>query len=285
MRGQLEALNTLVSDGVRQGESEWLQKGIDPERPSSEQEHSLLDEVKHANTSDEKDRLYFRLALLSLGGDGAKARDYVSKIDESSFRKQARAWVDWSLAVRAVKDKKAEAALDLARDGELTNIQRVWVLTQSAKLLAKADHDKALSLLDEAKSTARRIDRDDTDRPRGLLAVAGVMRQVEPARAWDAICDAVEAANRVEGFTGEDSLLATTINAGSQILIKKENAPDFDVAGLFSEAARSDFDRTVLLAGGLKGEAPRVNAVIAVARAALSEKDRPVKPPRASARN
>jgi hypothetical protein len=285
MRGQLEALNALVSDGVRQGESEWVQKGIEPARPSSEQERSLLDEVEHANTSDEKDQLYFKLALFSLDGDGAKARDYVSKIDESSFRKQARGWVDWSLAVKAIKEKKAEAALELAKDGELTDIQRVWVLTQSAKLLAKTDHDSALSLLDEAKSKARLIDRDDADRPRGLLAVAGALRQVEPARVWDAISDAVEAANWVEGFTGEDSLLTTTINARSQILIKKENASDFDVAGLFGEAARGDFDRAVILAGGFKGEAPRVNAVIAVARAVLSEKDGPVNPPRASARN
>jgi hypothetical protein len=285
MRGQLESLNALVSDDARRGESEWVQKGINPERPSSDQEHSLLDEVEHANTSDEKDQLYFRLALLSLGGDGAKARDYVSKIDESSFRRQARAWVDWSLAVKAVKDKKADAALELAKDGELTNIQRVWVLTQSAQLLAKTDHDKALSLLDEAKSTARLIDRDDTDRPRGLLAVAGAMRRVEPVRSWEAIADAVEAANWVKGFTGEDSLLTVTASAKSQILIKKENVPDFDVEGVFGEMARSDFDRAVQLAGAFKGEAPRVNTVIAVARAVLNEKGTPVKTPRTSAKN
>ena len=285
MRGQLESLDSVVGDGARQGDSEWVQKGIDPERPSSDQEHSLLDEVEHANTSDEKDQLYFRLALLSLGGDGAKARDYVSKIDESSFRRRAQAWIDWSLAVKAIKDKKTKVALDLARDGELTNIQRVWALTQSAKLLATADHDRALSLLDEAKSTARRIDRDDIDRPRGLLAVAGAMRRVEPVRMWDSISDAVEAANWVESFTGEDSLLTATVNAESQILIKKENVPDFDVEGVFGEAARSDLDRAVQLAGGFKGEAPRVNAVIAIARGVLNEKNATVTTPRTAAKD
>jgi hypothetical protein len=48
---------------------------------------------------------------------------------------------------------------------------RVRALTQTAKLLAKTDHDKALSLLDEANSAARRLDRTDPDRPRGLFAV------------------------------------------------------------------------------------------------------------------
>lgn len=285
MRGQLDALNSLVSDGVRQGESEWVQKGITPEQPATDSERALLDEVEHADTSDEKEQLYFKLALLSLDGDGTKARDFVSKIDDSSFRRQARAWVDWSLAVKAVKDKKAEAALELAKDGELTHIQRVWVLTQSARLLAKTDHDRALSLLDEAKSTARRIDRDDVDRPRGLLAVAGAMRVVEPTRVWDAISDAAEAANATEGFTGADSMLTATVNAKSQILIKKENVPDFDLEGIFGETARSDFDRAVLLAGGFKGEAPRVNAVIAIARAVLNEKGAPVTTRRTAAKN
>jgi hypothetical protein len=36
-----------------------------------------------------------------------KARDYVGKIDDSSFRKLAQAWVDWSLVVAAVKKKKS----------------------------------------------------------------------------------------------------------------------------------------------------------------------------------
>lgn len=285
MRGQLEALNSFVSDGVRQGEDEWVQKGITPEQSAADSERSLLDEVERADTSDEKDQFYFRLALLSLDVDGAKARDYVSKIDDISFRRRARAWVDWSLAVKAVKDKKAETALELAKDGELTHIQRVWVLTQSAKLLAKTDHDRALSLLDEAKSTARSIDRDDVDRPRGLLAVAGAMRVVEPTRMWDAISDAAEAANATEGFTGEDSMLTETVNARSQILIKKENVPDFDIEGVFGETARSDFDRAILLAGGFKGEAPRVNAVIAVARAVLNDKGVPVATRRAAVKN
>lgn len=285
MRGQLEALNSLVSDGVRQGEAEWVQKGINPEQSTADSERSLLDEVEHADTSGEKDQLYFRLALLSLDGNGTKARDYVSKIDDISFRRQARAWVDWSLAVKAVKDKKSEPALELAKDGELTHIQRVWVLTQSAKLLAKSDHDRALSLLDEAESAARRIDRDDVDRPRGLLAIASALRVVEPTRVWDAISDAAEAANATEGFTGEDSMLTATVNAKSQILIKKENVPDFDIEGIFGETARSDFDRAVMLAGGFKGEAPRVNAVIAVARAVLNEKGAPVTTRRTAAKN
>ena len=275
VRGQLESLHAQVSDDVRRGDDEWVRKGIAPEPTPADRQQSRLDEVERARTSGERDELYFRLALLALGDDGAKAREYVGRIDDLSFRTRARAWVDWVLAFRAVEKKQTESALELIAGGELTRIQRVWLLTQTAKLLAKTDREKAQSLLDDARSEARRLDRLDPDRPRGLLAVANAQRLVEPSRVWDAVADAVEAANSADGFTGEDGLLASNVNSKDRIMKRTDSAPDFDVAGVFGEAARGDLERAIQLARGFKGEAPRTNAVIAVARAVLSEKAAP----------
>jgi hypothetical protein len=272
VRGQFESLGAQLSDGVRESEDEWVRKGIAPERPPADQERSLLGEVERARTPDERDELYFRLALLSLAGDDAKVRDYVSRIEERSFRERAQAWVDWNLALKAVEKKRVETALELAGGGTLTRIQRVLLLTRAAKLLAQTDRERALSLLDDARSEARRIDRLDPDRPRGLLAVANAQRVVEPSRVWDSISDAVEAANSAEDFTGADGVLISSVNSKSQISKKTDSAPEFDVAGLFGEVAKSDLERATLLAGGFKGEAVRANAVIAIARAVLDEK-------------
>jgi hypothetical protein len=279
MRDQFEALNSLVSDGVRQGESEWTQKGIGPEKSLADQEQSLLDQTDHARSSDERDQLYFKLALLAVGKDDLKARDYVSKIAESEFRKQAQAWVDWGLATEAIRKKKIESALELARIGELTHIQRVWLLTQTAKLLAKSDREKALSLLDDATSEARRIENVDLDRPRGLLAIANALALIEPSRAWDAVFDAVKAANSTEGFTGEDAVLTQTIRTTDAIRVSPNAVPDFDISGIFGKLASDDYDRIVQLARGYQGEAPRANATIAIARAVLNEQ-RPAVPTR-----
>ena len=276
MRGMFESLGSQLSDGVRQGEDEWVQKGITPEKPFADGESSLLHDIEGASTSDERDRLYFRLAVLALENDGAKARDYVDKIDALSFRRRARSGVDWRLAVSAVEKKKVETAMEMA-GGELTHIQRVWVFTQSAKILAKSDRDKALSMLDDARAEIRLLDRSDPDRPRGLLAVACALRVVDPSRVPDAVADAVEAANSSEGFTGEDGAIATTVNGGDRILRRTDAVPDFDVRGLFGEMAKTDFERVVQLAGSFKGEGPRANALIAVARAALNEKPAPAK--------
>jgi hypothetical protein len=284
MRGQFEALNSLVSDGGRQGENEWVQKGISPEKELADQEQPLLDQIDHAKTSDERDELYFRLALLALSKDDLKARDYVSKIDESGFRKQAQAWVDVGLAISAIGKKKIETALELVRIGELTHIQRVWILTQAAKLLGKTDRDKALSLLDDATVEARRIEGVDLDRPRGLLAIANALKLIEPSRAWDAVFDAVKAANSTDGFTGEDGVLTLTLNSKGGIMMRPDAVPDFDIEGIFGKLANDDYDRVVQLARGFQGEAPRANATIAIARSVLDTNNTPTKPEKRAAR-
>ena len=285
MRGQFEALNSLVSDGVRQGENEWVQKGISPEKELADQEQPLLDQIDHAKTSDERDELYFKLALLALSKDDLKARGYVSKIDAGWFRKLVQAWVDASLVINAISKKKVETALELARTGELTHIQRLWLLTQAAKLLAKTDRDKALSLLDDAMAEARRIEGADLDRPRGLLAIANALKVVEPARAWDAIFDAIKATNSTEGFTGEDGALTLHVNSRSLNSTKTERVPDFDIEGIFGAVASDDYERAVQLARGFQGEAPRANATIAIARSVLNEKSVPVPAPQPATKN
>ena len=272
MRSQFEALNSLVSESVRGRETESPQKGITPEEPFATQEASLLDEIEHAKTSDESDQLYFKLALLALKNDDVKARDFVSKIEESDFRKQAQEWVDWGLAIRAVKNQKAELALELNRIGELTHIQRVWVLTQTAKLLAKTDREKALTLLETATAEARRISGGDLDRPRALFAIANAFRVVEPGRVSEAIFEAVKAANSAEGFVGEGGVITQTINSKNVISVIPQDVPDFDIEEIFGALANGDYEGAVQLARGFQGEAPRTNATIAIARSVLNQK-------------
>jgi hypothetical protein len=285
IRRQFETLSSLISDDARQRENDWIQKGLTPEKVLADQEQPLLDQIEHAKTSEERDELYLKLALLALSKDDMRARDYVSKIEESWFRKQAQAWVDPCLAISAIAKKKIEVALEMARIGELTHIQRVWILTQAAKLLAKTDRDKALSLVDDAATEARRIEEIDLDRPRGLLAVANALKLVEPPRAWDAVFDAVKAANSTEGFTGEDGVLALEINGKSQLSYRKDGVPDFDLEGIFSRLANDDYDRAVQLTRGFQGEAPRANATIAIARSVLNEKSAPVITPQMPRKN
>ena len=272
LRGQVEAVAALVSDDLRKGDNEWIRKRISPDSQPAEREQSLLDEIDRAKTSTERDSLYLKLALIAVDKDDLTARDYVSKIEDSGSRKRAEAWVHWSLALKAIQKKRVDLALELAKSQELAHIQRVWIYTQAAKLLASNDREKALSLLNEASIEVGRIDNSDLDRPRGLLAIANAFTLIDPARAWEVTFEAIKAANSTEGFTGEDAALTLTLNNATQIFRKTEAVPDFDVQGIFTKLAVSDFERTVQLARAFQAEAPRANATIVIARTVLETK-------------
>jgi hypothetical protein len=271
MHSQFETLSSLVNEEQRNAQDETLKRGIGPEKSVADQQQPLLDQIERARTSDERDELYFRLALLAAYRDDPEARVYVSKIEESEFRKRAQAWIDWELAIAAIDKKKVERALQLLRVGELNHVQRVWLLTQTAKLLAKTDTSKALSLTEEAIEEARRIEGSDGDRPGSLLAIANALQLLDASRVWDTLFEAVKAANSAESFAGDKGAIKTHMNSKGQLSQKTQPVPDFNVRGIFEQVARSDYDRAIQLAAGFQGEAARANATIAIAQAVLNE--------------
>lgn len=284
LRAQVELLTPLLSKDLRNDDDEWLRKGIDNESAAS-REQSLLEQIDHAGSSAERDDLYLKLALLALDKNNGKARDYAGKIDRGNLRKGAFAWVDWISALRAIEQDKHESALELVRTGELTHIQRVWILTAVAKARAKLDREQARTLINNATAEVNRIDSSDLNRPRGLLAIANALREVEPAQAWEVAFDAVKAANSVDDFTGEDGSLTSTLNNSSQILRRTDATPDFEIPGLFEKLARTDADRTIELARGFQSEGPRALATIAIASVLLKDQKPPNGAAQTSGRN
>jgi hypothetical protein len=201
-----------------------------------------------------------------------RARDYVSKVEDTELRKQLQAYIDPSLASYAVQKKNTDQALELVQRGELNHLQKVWVLTETAKILAPTDNEKATELVEAAGAEARRIDVSDPTRAQALVAVANALRVVDPPRVWDATFDAVKAANSATGFTGEDGELVLKFQSKSGSSVNTNDIPEFDLEGIFRELAQQDLDRAVELARGFEGEGPRAVATIAIARGVLDNK-------------
>jgi hypothetical protein len=211
-----------------------------------------------------------------IGDNGElRARDYIDKIEDSELRQMTRAYVDVAMTLRAIDKKDTDLVFELVRTGELTHMQKAWALASVAKLLAKTDHDKSLAVIEDAAAEARRIEGSDPDRARALMAVANAMLISDRGKSWDATYDAVKAANSSEGFTGEDGVIRIALQAKGMSSSRSSSVADFDVLGIFSELARDDYNRTVELARGFEREAPRANAVIAIAKAILENKDKP----------
>ena len=112
LRSEMAVLGQGTEQDVREEDDENpIQRGITPDRKPEDVEKSLLDRIDRAKTSDERDALYLQLATRTAQKGDMRARDFTEKIEESELRKQARPYVDMTLALNAVEKKDTEKAL------------------------------------------------------------------------------------------------------------------------------------------------------------------------------
>lgn len=273
LRSQAEALSTLVSKDTRdRDDDDFVRKGVRPDKFEQNWEQSLRDQLDRARTPAERDLANYRLAVLLAGKGDLSARDYVDKIDESELRTNARSFIDTRLAEHAVYQKDVDRIIELIRTGQLSHLYKARLLSQAAKLLAKSDNEKAVTLIEMAAAEARRISPSDADSPRALLAVATAMLTVNPAAVWDAMSEAVKASNSAESFSGEGGQLSYSMSTRGMSYSSQENVPDFDLEGIFKTLTEQNYDKVVELAQGFTRQAPRAVATIAIARTVLEEK-------------
>lgn len=249
-----------------------IQRGITPDRASEDVEKSLLDRIDRARTAAERDALYLQLAIRTAQKGDLRARDFSDKIEDGELRKQAKPYVDMTLGMNAVEKKDTEKALTIAAKGELSHLQRAWLLTQAAKSLPPADRDRALEIIAEAAVEARRIDVSDPDRPRALVAVANAFLAIDRARAWETMLEVAKASNSAEGFNGEDGRLTMRLQSKNMTSMRSSTVDDFNLPGVFRTLSQENATQAIELARSFEREAPRATALIAVARTLLSEK-------------
>jgi len=275
---QLKAEMSVLAQGSRRGlqdeDDESLRRGLVPERSSEDMERSLLDRLDRAKTGEERDGIYVLLALRNADKGDMRARDFVEKIDSMDVRKQVKPYVDMTLAINAVGKKDFDTALTLAEVGELTHIQRVWLLTQAAKQMPPAAKERALETIENAAAEARRIGGSEPDRTRALVAVANAYLTVDRPRAWEMMLEVAKASKSVEGFSGEDGRLILRMQTQMQTSLRTNTVEDFNLTGVFRALAQDNADQAVELARSFEREAPRSTALIAVARTLLGDKGR-----------
>ena len=273
LRNEMEVLAQGTDRDVRDEDDPYpIQRGITPDRKPEDIEKSLLDRIERAKTSEERDALYLQLAARAAQRGDMRARDFTEKLEDSELRKQARPYVDMYLAKNVVEKKETEKALLLADKGELTHIQKTWILTQVAKGLPPGDREKALDMVGEAMTEARRVDVSDPDRPRALLAVGNAYLTLDRARAWETMLEVAKASNSAIGFNGEDGSLSMKLQSKNMTSFHSSTVDDFNLPGIFRALAKENATQAIELARSFEGEAPRAAALIAVARALLSEK-------------
>jgi hypothetical protein len=276
LRGEMASLGQGTQRSARDEDDDdgLPQRGLAPEQNPADREKALLDRIDRARTPAERNAIYLQLATINANKGDLRARDFVEKIDDSEMRDKVRPYIDMTLALNVVEKKDTEKTLNIARTGELSHIQRVWVLTQAVKTMPKTDREKALEIVAEAAAEARRIEPSDADRPRALIAVANALMSLDAPRGWEALPEIAKAANSAQDFTGEDGRLMIRLQTPSMTSIRTSTVDDFNLTGLFRTLTQENYTEAVQLARNFEREAPRATAVISIARTILSEKQK-----------
>ena len=273
LRAEMSVLGQGVEDDVRDlDEDNPIQPMNTPERKAEDVEKSLLDRIDRAKTSAERDAIYLQLAARTAQKGDMRARDFTEKIEDSELRTKARPYVDMNLAMHAAEKKDTEKALLLASKGELSHIQRVWLLAEAATAMPPAEREQALQTIAEALAEARRIDVSDPDRPRALVAVANALLALDRTRAWEMMLEVAKASNSAEGFNGEDGRLTMQLRTKNMASMRSSTIDEFNLPGVFRVLAQENANQAIEIARSFENEAPRATALIAVARALISEK-------------
>ena len=271
LRTQMTALASYVPGEFQQGANRAVTVGIQPESSEGDPLQRMQERLDHASKSEERDAIYADYAVTLTQDGDPRARDLVDKIENSELRKSVKAYTDFQLAQAVIRKKDVTEAVRLVKNGELTSIQKVWVLTSAAKLVTATERSRAADLLDEALAESRRISGSDPDRARALTAVAAGLEGIDRVRAWETLAEVVKAANSAEGFTGEDSRISARLQTKFMVVMTNATAEDFDLLIVFRHLARADLLRAIQIAKTFTGEAPRAVATLAIARSVLEK--------------
>jgi hypothetical protein len=280
LRAKMASLAPDTPDELRRPGNNALTSGLVPEDPNRDRVGETLGRLDRAKTADERDAVYVDAVFDAVRQKDARVEEFLGKIEDIDTRKRLRAFIDIEAARNAVNEKDVAELLRLARGGTLTSFQRVWALTEAARLVSKNEQGHAVELLDEALTEAKeRIDPASKERVSALVAVATQLVELDRARAWEVMLEVVRASNAAKDYTGEDGRISNRFQSKNMTMSSSSSAQSFDLTDIFTKLAHEDLQRAADLAHTFEGESPRAFATLAVARTVLgkTEQQKPVR--------
>jgi hypothetical protein len=270
LSAHLASMGPEVAQKTSSNDDIALNRGLNgSDRPSFDDE--LKDRLDRAQNVDERDKAYAHAAMSAADAADPRARDFVDKIEDSDTRKGIKTFVDYNLIGGLLRNKREEEALALIRKSDLPVTLRARFLTSVGALVVKNDRTRAIELLNEALTDARRLEQT-SDQAYLLLALLRQFSAIDRVRTWELLSETTKAANRISDFTGENSQTAFTLEGKFSIRLITELASPSDLAEVFHTLATENFYQALDAGKTFSGDAPKASAMIAVARAVLDEK-------------
>ncbi len=276
LRTQLQALSAGPGTELND-ESPLLKQGFQTDATESSVLETMQEQIDHAKSSRERDRIYADVAVTLASRGDSRAQEFAQKIEDSDRRTQVLRYVDFELVRFALLMKRFSETIRLAASEHLSHSQRAWAFMQAAQLIKDSGPQRALELLEKAANEARRIDTQDPNRTSLLIGVASQIFSDDRVRAWEIMGEVVKAANNSERFSGENVELRFPFATKSGLRITSVGGADLGLSGALRSLAKDDLYRSIDLAKAFKNDAPRAIALLAVASSLLEKVDTPVR--------
>jgi hypothetical protein len=269
---QLAALGPEASRATADAGASSLNRGMSGDGQREGIDNELKDRLDRARGADARDQAYAFAAMRAADQGDSRARELVDKIEDPDTRNGVRTFVDYEYIRTLITKQRIDEALLLVRKADLPHTLRTHFITQAAAIAAKNDRGRAIELLGEALTEARRIDAGTAERAYCLVALLTQFSELDKTRGWELLNETIKAANAVADFSGENG--HTTINLEGKFSIRMgtELVTPTTLPDLFASLAEDNFYQAVDAGKSFSGDAPRALVTISIARVAFADK-------------
>jgi len=232
---------------------------------SADQEsvQDLLAKAQFASNQQQKDSLYSQaLMQIAIGGDFDQAFSIIDRLSDKGAQTNWRSPLYRQAAEAAINKGDFDAAIRFASNLEDLQ-QRASILNQIAQVLyAKKSLDRAMELLNEAEQVITNAD-SSLEKAKTIFSIAGTAMRIDPMRGFEIVEFAINTINEYNSSKSAD--IWPTHPPGRIISLNFEQSLPL--------MAKTDFDRTLLLAQSIKKSELSLLAQLFVCRGVLVHAD------------
>lgn len=271
LRAKLNTLAQGRGDVIPEHHRALMNAGLNAKEKADETLDDMLARIEQASSTRERDHLYAMAASVAVKKSDPKARELADKIDNLDLKMNVRRFVDFVLVSKFLEKKDWEKALQLARAGELSHLQRAWSYAEIAAFSKSVGPQQAVELIGEASAEAARIT-EKAENAKAWVAIATRVAEVDPARKWATLLDAIKVVNNAASYTGDENELSVSFKSKNSIQMMQVKAPSINLLALFRVLADEDIYQAADIARSITNESARATSLLAAASSAFDRK-------------
>lgn len=272
LRNQIDLIAQNISNESRAKTDYFARAGFSSEDSRERRLDDVLREIKSSSSSGKQtDDLYAHAARLAATKNDLRARELAEKISDANLKDRVLAFVDFTLIHKLIEKKDADKALTLLEKAKLPTLQRVWFMTEIARLFGKVHEFDARRLLEQAATEVRKVGTDESWKANALSAIAVAYLPIDSWASWRLANDAVKAANNAA--TDEELNLSAKLQTGGSVSMVRLKPQGLDIANLFVNIAPYNLYQAASLAETLNNEYQRATSLLAVASSEIKPKN------------